>query len=249
MALIWVATIASVLGISLVSFAGLVAISLNEKQLQHAVFLLVSLAVGAMFGDAFIHILPEVFSGKEATGAASAFLLLGVFTFFLLEKFLHWRHEHVPHYDDCIRPVGYVVVVAEGLHNFIDGLLIGASYLASLRLGIAITIAILLHEIPQEIGNFGVLMHSGFTRARALSLNLLSASLATAGAVTALLIGHRVKQFPEAILPLAAGGFIYVAGSDLVPELHKERAPLKSLLQLAAISIGVGLMLLLKLFD
>jgi len=140
-------------------------------------------------------------------------------------------------------------LVADGLHNLIDGILIGASYLAGVSVGLATTIAVVLHEIPQEMGDFGVLIHAGFSKSRALYLNFLSALLAIAGAVLALVASTQIKQLPNAVLPFTAGGFIYIAGSDLVPELHKERAPVKSLLQLGAIGIGVSLMLLLTLLD
>ncbi len=247
--MIWVYALASVLAVSFVSLVGIVTISLSQPRLQQAIFVLVSLAVGAMFGDAFIHLLPSAFRGPQGTLQTSLAVLAGLLLFFVLEKFLLWRHEHIPHYDDCIQPVGYVNVVAEGLHNLIDGLLIGSSYLVSVPVGVATTLAVLLHEIPQEIGNFGVLLHAGFSRRRALGFNFLSASLAIVGAMLALVAGTQLKRLPTVILPFTAGGFIYIAGSDLVPELHKERAPGKSLLQLGAMGIGVSLMLLLTLLE
>ncbi len=247
--MLWVYALASVLAVSLVSLIGIVTISLSQPRLQQVIFVLVSLAVGAMFGDACIHLLPSAFRESQSTLQTSLAVLAGLLLFFVLEKFLLWRHEHIPHYDDCIQPVGYVNVVAEGMHNLIDGLLIGSSYLVSVPVGVATALAVLLHEIPQEIGNFGVLLHAGFSRRRALGFNFLSASLAIVGAVLALIAGARVKQLPHVILPFTAGGFIYIAGSDLVPELHKERAPMKSLLQLVAMGMGVGLMLLLTLLE
>ena len=249
MTLRWAYTLVSVLGVSLVSLLGVVTVSLSRARLQRLIFFQVSLAVGAMFGDVFIHLLPSAFLGPQNPLHTSLIVLAGLLVFFLLEKFLLWRHEHVPHYGDCIQPVGYVNVVAEGLHNFIDGLLIGSSYLASVPVGVATTLAVLLHEIPQEIGNFGVLLHAGMSPKRAVSFNFLSASLAIVGAIIALTVGSHIQQLPTAILPFTAGGFIYIAGSDLVPELHKERAPLKSLLQLVAMGIGAGLMVLLTLLD
>ena len=246
---VWLYTLASVLVVSLVSLIGIVAISSNRARIQQTVFVMVSLAVGAMFGDAFIHLLPQSFAAAEATLATSIYVLAGILIFFLLEKFLLWRHEHIPHYGDCIHPVGYVSLVADGLHNFIDGLLIGTSYLVSLPVGLGTTLAVLLHEIPQEIGDFGVLLHAGFRPAQAIGLNFLSASLAILGAIVALLVGHAVTALPHIVLPMTAGGFIYIAGSDLVPELHKEREPVKSLVQMLAIGAGVGLMLLLTLLE
>lgn len=246
---IWCWTLLSVILVSLVSFIGVVAIASNGPRLQQVVFVMVSLAVGAMFGDVCLHLLPQAFGSSGATVATSLYILGGILVFFLLEKFLLWRHEHIPHYGACIHPVGYVSLVADGLHNFIDGLLIGSSYLVSLPVGLATTLAVVLHEIPQEIGDFGVLLHAGFSRTRAVWLNFLSASCAILGAVIALLVGTAVKGLPIVVLPLTAGGFIYIAGSDLVPELHKEREPIKSLIQMVAIGIGVALMLLLTLFE
>ena len=246
---IWCCALASVAVVGLTSFLGIVALSSNRRGVQQAIFLMVSLAVGAMFGDVFLHLLPRAFHSSEGAIAAPAYVLAGILVFFLLEKFLLWRHEHIPHYGECIQPIGYVNLVAEGLHNLIDGLLIGSSYLVSLPVGLGTTLAVLFHEIPQEIGNFGVLLHAGFSTPRALWLNFLSASVAVLGAVIALVVGTTMTALPTAIVPLTAGGFIYVAGSDLVPELHKEREPVKSLLQLLAIGLGVGLMWLLTLLE
>ena len=245
MPIAWLYALGSVIGISVLSLVSIVALALSERRVRQLIFLTVSLAVGAMFGDTFIHLLPEAFQAPDAVPRVPLTILAGLLAFFLLEKFLLWRHEHVPHYGDCIRPVGYVNVVAEGMHNFIDGLLIGASYLVSLPVGLGTSVAVLLHEIPQEMGNFGVLRHAGFSRVGALSMNFFSASLAIAGAVVALVAGEHLQAFPKALLPFTAGGFIYIAGSDLVPELHKEREPIKSLFQMLAIGVGVGVMLLL----
>lgn len=246
---VWAYTIGSVVIVSLVSLAGIAFISLRKERLQQVIFVMVSLAVGAMFGNVFIHLLPEAFAMSGSSLKAPLLCIGGVLLFFLLEKFLLWRHEHIPHYGACIHPVGYVSLVADGLHNFIDGVLIGTSYLVGLPVGLATTLAVLLHEIPQEIGDFGVLLHAGFGRGQALWLNLLSASSAILGAVAALLIGSKVAAFPSIMLPLTAGGFIYVAGSDLVPELHKERDAAKSAIQLIGIAAGVALMLLLTFFE
>ena len=245
----WWYTLTSVVVVSLASLIGIVTVTSSRLQIQRVVFIMVSMAVGAMFGDVFLHLLPQSFKSSGATLATSLYILTGILMFFLLEKFLLWRHEHIPHYGDCIHPVGYVSLVADGLHNFIDGMLIGSSYLVSVPVGIGTTLAVLLHEIPQEIGDFGVLIHAGFRPAQAVWLNFVSASLAIVGAVTALIAGEVVKNLPTIILPLTAGGFIYIAGSDLVPELHKERELRKSFIQLIAIGVGVGLMLLLTLLE
>ena len=207
----WVCALISVVAVSLTSFIGLLTFSMDSARLQQMVFLMVSLAVGAMFGDAFIHLLPEAFERAGSSRLPSLWVLVGLLTFFVLEKFLHWRHEHVIASNDAIKPFGYMNLFAESLCNLTDGVLIGASYLVSIRLGIATTTAVLLHEIPQELGNFGILLHAGFEKSSALRWNLLSASVAIIGAVGALTLGAVIDRFAEAVIPFAAGGFIYLA--------------------------------------
>ena len=251
MSAVWFYSIVSVILVSLISLIGIVTIPISQTKLKKMIFVLVSLATGALFGDAFIHLLPEAFKNPEGRVETSVYVLVGIFAFFILEKFLHWRHEHVLQHSNQpqIQAVGVINLVADGLHNLIDGMLIGASYLAGLPVGIATTLAVVLHEIPQEIGDFAILLHAGFSRARALFFNFLSASFAIIGAVISLMIGAEAEKFSSFMLPLTAGTFIYMAGSDLVPELQKEHDLSKSLLQFIAMSIGVGLMLLLLLLE
>ena len=246
---VWGWALASVCIVSLLSFSGvLVTLIFNRQRVQPLVFILVGVAVGAMFGDTFIHLLPESFERSPSPLATSLYCLAGLGIFFILEKFLLWRHDHAAEHTHPIHPVGFINLIADGLHNFMDGILIGASYLISVPIGVATTIAVCFHEIPQEIGDFGVLLYAGFSPARALWLNFLTATLAIAGTVLSLLIGTRLSLFSSAMLPLTAGGFIYIAGSDLVPELHKERQLGQAAIQLLAIGGGIGLMLLLKLW-
>ena len=146
-------------------------------------------------------------------------------------------------------PFAYTNLVGDGLHNFIDGLIIGASYIVSVPVGIATTIAVVLHEIPQEIGDFGVLIHAGFSKGKALALNFLSAVAAILGAVVALWLSGAVEGLEMVLIPLAAGGFIYIAGSDLIPELHKENHIVRSILQVISFIAGIGVMLLLLLLE
>ncbi len=239
-------TLASVAAVSLTSLLGIAVVSLDERRLRNILFILVSLAVGAMLGDAFIHLLPQSFELAQSPAATSFNILIGILLFFVLEKFLLWRHEHLPGH---VHPVGYMNLIADGLHNFMDGILIGTSYLVSAEVGLATTLAVLLHEIPQEIGDFGVLLHAGFSRRAALGVNFLSALLAFIGAVTALIAGVHLQKLPGMVLPVSAGIFIYIAGSDLVPELHRERQVLRSLGQLLAIGLGIALMFSLTLIE
>ena len=240
-------SILSVLAVSAISFSGLLALSLKEYILRKYVFVLVALATGALFGDAFIHLLPESFEELGNGALAGILAILGILLFFVLEKYLHWHH----HNDDeaAVHHTGKMILLSDGLHNFIDGAIIAVSYLVSVEIGIATTLAVILHEIPQEIGDFGVLLHSGYSKKRALFLNFLSALLAVLGAIFALALNETVEQFIVWLLPIAAGGFIYIAGSDLVPELHKTKNLKASVAQFFAIILGVGLMILLLLAE
>src|SRR5690349_16020238 len=167
----WVYAIASVLVVSLISLIGLATIAVSERKVQQIIFIMVGLATGSLFGDAFIHLVPQAFKRPHSQVETSLFVLAGLFIFFVLEKFLLWRHEHVLESRDHIRPVGYMNLFADAIHNFIDGLIIGASYLVSLRIGIATTLAVVSHEIPHELGNFFVLLYAGFSRKKALLFN------------------------------------------------------------------------------
>ena len=255
--LIWLYALGSVVLVSLASLAGVIALSVSETRLRQLLFLLVALATGALFGDVVIHLLPEIFSASGSTTTAALGVLAGVLLFFSLEKFFHWRHTHeVDHCDQPehqqqhgVQPLGYLNLIADGFHNLLDGAIIGVSFLASPAIGLATTIAVILHEIPQEIGDFGILLHAGFSRGRAILFNALSASLAIIGVLLALLFGTLTAQFTPTLLALAAGGFLYLAGSDLVPELHKTTDPKKSLLQFGAMLIGIALMFTLTFLE
>jgi len=231
-------TIISVLVISLISFVGIVTLVLKKDLLNRSIFVLVSLAVGALLGDVFIHIIPEAYEEGSAT-LISLMLIVGILVFFILEKMMHWHHHGSDHAEENLLHVGRMVLVSDGVHNFIDGLMVAASYLVSLEVGVATTIAVILHEIPQEIGNFGVLIHAGYTKAKALWFNFLSALTAVAGAVIALVLGSITEQFALWLLPITAGSFIYIALSDLIPELHKNIGLKEGVVQVVAIVIGV----------
>ncbi len=242
---IYLYSFGSVLLVSLISLIGLFTFSIREESLKKILLFLVSFSAGALFGDAFIHLLPEA-AESGISLEVSLSVLGGIILFFILEKFIHWRHCHIPTSPHHPHPLAFMNLVGDGAHNFIDGLVIGASYLMSVPVGIATTIAVILHEIPQEIGDFGVLLHAGLSKKKALFFNFLSAIIAVIGTIVALIGG---SGFAPMIIPFAAGGFIYIAGSDLIPELHKETNPKKSAVQLAAFLAGVGIMLLLLLVE
>lgn len=239
---VYIYPLLSVAVVSLVSLIGLFTVGLKEALLQKYVFVLVSLAVGALLGDAFIHLIPESFSEIANPQYISLAIIGGILLFFLLEKFLHWHHH-----SDCQNPhpVGKLVLISDSVHNFIDGLLIGGSFLLSPEVGLATTLAVLLHEIPQEIGDFGILLHAGFSKTKALWLNFVSALFAFGGVLAAFLIQNFALNITALLIPLTAGGFIYIALSDLLPELHKTKDFKISFAQIIAIGSGLGLMLLL----
>ncbi len=232
-------TLISVIAISLISFVGAVALTLKGDLLKRSVFILVSLAVGALLGDVFVHIIPEAYGELDDPLLISLAFIAGILLFFVLEKVLHWHHHTSEHVEEHPHPVGKMVLIGDGVHNFIDGLIVAGSYLVSVEVGIATTVAVILHEIPQEIGNFGVLIHAGYTKAKALWYNFLSALSAVVGAIVALAIGSMTETFAFWLLPLTAGGFMYVALSDLIPELHKDRRLSQGVIQVLAIMVGV----------
>ena len=246
--MIYLYSIISVLIVSLISLIGVFALSLQDKFLRKYLFLLVSLAVGALLGDAFIHLIPEVFETGGNSILLSIGIIIGIFIFFVLEKILHWHHHH-DFENHSSHPIGNLVLISDGIHNLIDGLIIGASYLVGIHVGIATTIAVILHEIPQEIGDFGVLLHSGYSKVKAVWMNFLSALLAIIGVIITLLLGEMTTSFTLWLIPIAAGGFIYIAMSDLIPELQKTKEIKHSLIQLVVIAVGVGAMALLFIVE
>jgi|SRR3989344_4667880 len=263
--MVWFYAILSVVIISLVSLIGAFTLSLKPEKLNRLVFILVSLSVGALFGDVFIHLIPEALAEGISSLTFSLSIITGVMVFFILEKFLRWHHSHGAHVDcpEC-HPnlteehheeihekshLGPMILLGDSFHNFLDGIIIGLSFLVSIPIGLATTVAVILHEIPQEISDFGILIHSGYSRARALLWNFLSASAAILGVIIALLVGKTLEEIIPIGIAFAAGGFIYIAGSDLVPELHKTKELKKSLLQVLAISIGFLFMFLLFFFE
>ncbi len=246
MTCVWTNTILSVLIVSLVSLIGIFFLYVKANKLSKILLILVSFAVGALFGDVFIHLLPEI-AEEGFTLSSSLTVLFGILFFFVIEKFVQWRHCHDPskrHHK--VHPLATMDLVGDGMHNLVDGMLIAGSYIVSFPLGIATTLAVLFHEIPQEIGDFAILLHAGMKKTRALMFNFLSAMLAVVGAVIVLLINTTYSL--GFLIPFTAGGFLYIAGADLLPELHKCSYSTKaSLGQFLAIVAGIAVMYLLLL--
>lgn len=249
---VWSQSIASVLLVSLVSLTGVVGLSLSPRRLRQIAVVLVAFAAGALLGDAFIHLIPETFAHQDQTLSGSLLILGGMLLFFVVEKLLRHGHAHGVELDPAERiPHGVLAtinIVGDAIHNFIDGVLIGASYLAGPQIGVSTTIAVLFHEIPQELGDFGVLVHSGLSVRRALFINLASASAAILGAVASLVAGAALGALvTRTLIPVAAGGFVYIATADLIPELQQDRS-LRGLVEQAALmALGIAVMGLLAL--
>ncbi len=242
---VWLGTLLSVSLISSISLVGVFFLALKKERLANLQLVLVGLATGSLLGGAFFHLLPESFEAFDHSMTAPLLLTVGFMIFFILERFLHWHHNHTEGINSTstIKPFGTVNLVADMFHNFLDGVLIAAAYSYSSEVGMATTVIVLIHELPQEIGDFGVLLHAGFSRRKALIFNFLSACTAFIGALAVLLMGQHAADFSQYILPIAAGGFIYLAAADLIPELHTEKVTKRSVYQFLALLAGLGLLM------
>lgn len=245
----WIYTISSLIIISSISLVGVFFLSFNEEKLKKFLIFLVSFAVGGLLGDAFIHLIPESFVKLGPNLTTSLLILAGIFIFFSLEKFIRWRHCHIPISDHHTHPLATMNLIGDAVHNFIDGLLVGATFIVSIPLGISTTLAIVLHEIPQEIGEFGVLLHSGMTTRKALLFNLLSGFFALLGGIVSLLVSSHIQNFALYLIPITAGGFIYIGCSDLMPELQHETRVSSSIFQFLSILFGIGMLVLLTVLE
>ncbi len=240
---VWSYSLVSVFVVSLISLVGILTFSLKVEKLKKALTYLVGFSSGALFGDTFIHLIPEAMEQGGSELQMPFFAILGIIISFSVERFLQWRHCHIPTSGDHPHTFAYMNLFGDAIHNFIDGIIIGASYLAGIQIGIATTLAVVFHEIPQEIGDFGVLIYGGFHKSRALLFNFLTALTAVVGTIVALSLGIFAESFIPPLIPFAAGNFIYIAGSDLLPELRKdEPALVKSILQLVSFVVGVAIL-------
>jgi zinc and cadmium transporter len=246
---VWLYTIISVLAVSLISLVGILTLSIKHKSLHKILIYLISFSAGALLGDVFLHLLPEIVESQGFTLQISFSILAGILIFFVLEKIVHWQHCHHPITEGHVHTFAIMNLIGDGFHNFLDGIIIGASYLVNIPVGIATTIAVIAHEIPQEIGDYAVLIHGGFSKGKALFFNFLSASLSILGAVLTLISVKYIDNITLYLIPITIGGFIYIAASDLIPELHKDFTTKKSILQLIALIIGILIMASLLLLE
>lgn len=240
----------SVLVVSAVSLVGIILLFFNDKLIQRLLFPLVGFATGALLGDVFIHIIPEV-GGESGEFLSSASLLIaaGILFSFLMEKVIRWRHCHCIDCPAHPHAVGPITLLGDAVHNITDGMLIAGAFLVDTKIGIATTLAVILHEIPQEIGDFAILIYSGYTKTRALLLNLLTAFTAVLGAVLVLVLHSSLPDIERYVLPLIAGNFLYIAVADLLPELHKQTKIMHSLVQFLSVVAGMVLMYLMLFLE
>ena len=223
----------SVVVVSLISLVGLI---FTSKFLAKYGFWMVSFAAGALFATAFFDILPEAMELNHGDGNIFIYVLVGIVVFFMIEKFLGWYHCHKGKCD--VHLFTYMNLVGDAVHNFTDGVAMAATYLVNPAVGFVTTLAVVFHEIPQEIGDFSLLTYGGFSKKKALWYNFLVALTAIAGAWLTYFVSTATAA-NTFLLPFAAGGFIYIAGSDLIPELHKENGMEKSFIQFLLFLLGI----------
>jgi zinc and cadmium transporter len=232
--------IISTILVSLISLIGILTLFFKDKFLNKIIFILISLSIGALLGGAFLHLIPEAIEIKEEI---FLFVLVGFFSFFIIEKIFHWRHCHK---TNCtVHSFAYINILGDIIHNFIDGIIIAAGFIASPIIGISSTLAIAIHEIPQELGDFGVLIYAGFSKKKALLYNFLSALTALIGGIFGFYLLSTFEQLMPFMLAIAAGGFIYIAASNLIPEIRKLDSIKRTVINLIAITAGITIIYLL----
>ncbi len=232
--------------ISLTAFIGVIILFLKEELLNKILLFLVAFSAGALIGGAFLHLLPEtieeVGSGEDALSRVFLSLILGFCVFFILENFIHWHHHHAKDHPE-IKSFSYLILISDGVHNFIDGVIIAASFIVAFPLGVITSLAVILHELPQQLGNFGILLYSGFRKIKALLLNFLMSTFIILGGVVGFLLSEKIGDYIIYLLPFAAGNFIYIACSDLIPEIKQKESLSRSLTYFLVFLLGIGVML------
>jgi zinc and cadmium transporter len=240
--LLWI--LASGLLMSAIALVGGVTLVLSERTLQRLLLPLVAFAAGSLIGGAFFHMLPVGLASDMSDVAVYGLLLAGFAAFFGLEQFLHWHHCRRAD-TDCKKPLTYLILIGDGLHNFLGGLAVAGTFVIDVRLGVITWLAAAAHEVPQELGDFAVLVHGGWERRRALLYNLLSALAFLVGGLVAYAASFRLDV--TFLVPFAAGNFIYIGAADLIPEVKAHADPRSNVVHFAAFALGVALMLAVKL--
>lgn len=241
MVLIWILSATAL--VSTISLIGVFTFGIKAKTFDKILVLLVGFAAGGLLGGALLHLLPEAL--KQGGGELVFFYTLVGFTiFFLMERYFYWRHCHDGVCD--VHTFTYLNLIGDGVHNFTDGLVIAASFMTDIKLGIVTTLAVIFHEVPQEIGDFGILVYGGFNRNKALLFNFICALSAVLGAVLGYVLSGIIENISIFLLPFTAGGFIYIAASDLIPELHKQKDARRANMAFVAFLLGLLFMILAK---
>lgn len=229
---------------SAIAMVGSVTLLLKPETLNRLLLPLVAFAAGSLIGGAFFHMIPAALDGNDNSLGIGITVVAGFTTFFVLEQLLHWHHCHRAQ-SDCKQPLTYLILIGDALHNFIGGLAIAGTFLIDIRLGITSWLAAATHEIPQELGDFGVLVHGGWSRRRALLFNVLSGLTFLLGGLLAYGLSFRVDV--SWLIPFAAGNFLYIGASDLVPEVNKHHDLKANSVHLLAFVLGLALLLSAKL--
>lgn len=243
----------SVAVVSLLSLVGIFAISMRENTLDKILFVLLSFSAGTILGTAYFDLLPEAVElfGEGQLGAAVTYVTLGFLAFFFLERFIYWYHGHVHGYESpvdekmTVKRFVYLNLLGDGIHNLLDGMIIAAGFLVAVPVGLTTTLAVIFHELPQEVGDFGVLVYGGFTRYRALLANFVTALTAFAGVFIASYFSTLMQNFTSYLIAFGGGGFIYLAASELIPEMQEEKNIGKSIIQFVLFVLGLVIIWLL----
>lgn len=231
------------LAMSALALVGAITVMMPAAALARVLLPMVGLAAGSLLGGAFFHMIPESVDAIGNGLGVYLALVAGFLVFFVLEQFLHWHHCHRAEHIECVdrRPLGYLILLADGLHNLIGGLAVGGAFMVDIRVGTVTWLVAAAHEVPQELGDFGVLVHSGWQRRSALAWNFASALTFLVGALIAYAIADRVEV--AYLLPFAAGNFIYIASADLLPEITSEERTRDKIETSAAFVVGLTILL------
>lgn len=241
--------------VSAVSLVGAAALAMQKDVIHRLFVYFISLSAGGLMGGALFHLLPEAIESGDDPLRLMVYTMAGFCLFFMLEKALHMHHHH----DDACEGeeehgsrgnmhLAYLNLIGDGIHNFIDGIILMTVFAIDPTLGVAVTIATIAHEIPQEIGDFGVLLYAGMTKARALFYNFLSALLAVAGVLAGYFLVQSVERITSVLIPVTAGGFLYIAAADLIPELHKDTKKHSSIASFAIFVLMLAFMYAVKVY-
>lgn len=241
MTLLWI--VAGGVAMSAIALVGSVTLLLSEAALRRILLPLVAFAAGSLIGGAFFHMIPASVRASGDLVAASVYVVLGFLVFFALEQFLHYHHCHHAT-AECRQPLTYLVLIGDGLHNLLGGVAVAGTFLIDIRLGITTWLAAAAHEVPQELGDFGVLVHGGWPKRRALLFNVLSASTFLLGGILAYVASLRLDV--STLVAFAAGNFLYIGASDLVPEVNRHRDPVTNVVLFLSFAAGLALLFLIR---